>query len=149
MPKKEHLLPVYNTATKEYETVSLNEEQYNAVRRGKWNQKAHDRKFYKHEIQFSGLIGGDDEYGYGYESFREFISAHDDPEYILERLFVMEAIAGALSLLNEEDLALIMALFISEKTEREYAKEIGENQAKIHRRKMKILKVLREMIEDK
>ena len=149
MPKNEYILPVYNTTTARFETVQLNEKQYNAVRRGKWNIEAHDRRFNKHEIQFSDLIGGDSDDGHGYERFHEFISNQDDPQIIIERYMALEAIAEALSLLNEEDLALILAIFICEKSEREYAKEIGEHQVRVHRRKRRILKILREMIDNK
>ena len=48
----------------------------------------------------------------------------------------------ALSLLAPEERALIQALFFEEKTERQYADELGVYRNAVHVRKMKVLKKL-------
>ena len=159
MPKKEFYISVYNRAGKKFESIYLNEEQYNAFRRGEWNIRASDRKFYKNEIQFSQLIcgkrgSGDDsvdcmDIGTAYENFHEFVSNQDDPQRIVEKHMTIDAITDVLTGLDKNDLSLILALYIFGKTEREYAKEIGEHRRKVQRRKEGILKTLREKIEEK
>ena len=154
MPKKNYLMPVYNAAAGKFETVSLNEQQYNAVRRGEWGIENKDRKFYRKSILFSDLImrtevnEKDDGPGISHENFHEFKGPDDDdPQVVLDRRVTLDVLAEALSELDKSDLALILALFVHEKTEREYAKELGENQSKINRRKTKILKMLRGKID--
>ena len=154
MPKKNYLMPVYNTVTNKFETVRLSEEQYDAVRRGKWSIENKDRKFYRKTILFSDLIMGtgggekDSDPETAHEYFREFKSPDsDDPQAILDKRNTLDVLAEALSELDKGDLALILALFVNEKTEREYAKELGESQSKVNRRKAKILKILRRKID--
>ncbi len=53
----------------------------------------------------------------------------------------------ALSLLAPEERALIQALFFEEKTERQYADELGMYRNAVHVRKMKVLKKLRALLE--
>ena len=47
-----------------------------------------------------------------------------------------------------EERALIQALFFEEKTERQYADELGVYRNAVHVRKMKVLKKLRSLLED-
>ena len=53
----------------------------------------------------------------------------------------------ALAMLTSEEQALIQALFFEEKTERQYAEELGVYQNAIHVRKTKILKKLKKLLE--
>ena len=70
MEKEIYTLKVYNTLTKQYEDVVVTKKVYDTYRRTEWNIKDNDESFYDHEIQISGLIGGE---GDGYENFREFL----------------------------------------------------------------------------
>ena len=45
-------------------------------------------------------------------------------------------------------LSLLQALFFEEKTERQYADELGVYRNAVHARKMKVLKKLKAMFED-
>jgi DNA-directed RNA polymerase specialized sigma24 family protein len=156
MPKKEYFVPVFSNATGKFETVCLDKQQYDAFRRGEWDIEYRDAKFYKKEIQFSQLIGGngrsdcggEDSAGKGpaLENFREFLTHDDDPQWIVDRRATSEILADALLELGKEDIALILALCVFEKTEREYAKEIGAHNSWVHRRKEKILKTLRKRL---
>ena len=56
---QKYYLTVFNTCTGVYETVEVTKEVYIGYKRSKWKIENNDRSFYKHEIQFSGLIGGD------------------------------------------------------------------------------------------
>ena len=53
----------------------------------------------------------------------------------------------ALAMLTPEEQALIQALFFEEKTERQYAEELGVYRNAIHVRKTKILKKLKKLLE--
>ena len=53
----------------------------------------------------------------------------------------------ALAMLTSEEQALIQALFLEEKTERQYAKELGVYRNAIHVRKIRILKKLKKLLE--
>lgn len=66
---QKYYLTVYNTCTGVYETVEVTKEVYIGYKRSKWKIENNDRSFYKHEIQLSGLIGGDDG---SFDYFKEF-----------------------------------------------------------------------------
>jgi len=149
MPDKKYKVPVFNTATGEYETTCLDEEQYNAFRRGEWNIENNDRKSGRKEIPFGSLFDGGNECGDAFEGFHEFVSADDDPQRMLDESVVSDALAEALFGLDRKDLALILALTVEGKTVREYAKEVGEHRNKVHRSKARILKALRKRLEKK
>ncbi len=53
-------LIVFNTCTREYEEVMVTEEVYRTYCRTRWNIKDNDQSFFDHEIQTSGMIGGQD-----------------------------------------------------------------------------------------
>ena len=150
MPNKDYLLPVFNEATGKFETVRLSIEQYNAVRRSEWNIEARDKKFHRKVIFLSELIIGSnygEESGDACEYFHEFGDITYEPQTILDRLQALDALAGALLGLTENELALILALIVQEKTEWEYAKELGINQSVINRKKARILKMLRSKLD--
>ena len=65
---QKYYLTVFNTCTGVYETVEVTKEVYIGYKRSKWKIENNDRSFYKHEIQFSGLIGGDDG---SFDNFKE------------------------------------------------------------------------------
>ena len=49
--------------------------------------------------------------------------------------------------MTPEEQALIQALFFEEKTERQYADELGVYRNAVHVRKMKVLKKLKKILE--
>ena len=70
MSKKTYIVESYDPATRKIERVTVTHEVYNAYRRSGWNIADNNQSFFKHEIQMSSLIGGEDG---GYDNFREFI----------------------------------------------------------------------------
>ena len=76
MSKKTYIVESYDPATRKIERVTVTHEVYNAYRRSGWNIADNNQSFFKHEIQMSSLIGGEDG---GYDNFREFIG---DPEAV-------------------------------------------------------------------
>ena len=65
---------------------------------------------------------------------------------VLHKLEV-DKLHTALAMLTPEEQALIQALFFEEKTERQYAEELGVYRNAIHVRKTKILKKLKKLLE--
>ena len=66
---KKSTVRIYDTISKEYVDIEVSEEVYTYYNRSQWNMDDNDDSFYKHEIQFSALIGGNDG---TFENFREF-----------------------------------------------------------------------------
>lgn len=53
----------------------------------------------------------------------------------------------AISKLSKKDQDLIYALFYEEKTERDYAKQVGVYPSAVHSRKIRILKKLKKLLK--
>lgn len=137
--KKKFYVPVYNTATGKIIDVEVTEEIYNTYRRSGWQIENNDSRFYLHEIQFSGLIGGEDG---NFENFHEFLS-DDDTEAVISRDMLIADLIRILSALPDEDKDLIRALYFEGKTLRGYAEEIGALHIRVFRRKERILAMLK------
>ena len=146
LDNKKFTLTVYTTVTRRNEEVEVTREVYHAYRRTGWNIEDNDASFFEHEIQMSGLIGGEDG---AYENFREFIDTENIPDNTVLKETEIEALQRAVSALPDADKALIKALFYDGLTEREYAKETGIPQKTINNRKMVILRKLRKLSDFK
>jgi RNA polymerase sigma factor (sigma-70 family) len=144
MTNTKFTLSVFNTCTNAYENVEVTQEVYTTVRRGEWNGKKRDRRFYRHEIQMSVMICGDDG---DVSSFKEFASNRENPEEQYLRKETRRSVQSALSALSKDECALITALFLDEKTEREYSRETGIPQKTINRRKALIVNKLRTLLK--
>ena len=138
-------LIVFNTCTQEYEEVIVTEEVYRTYCRTRWNIKDNDQSFFDHEIQTSGMIGSQDG---AYENFREFIDAINTPEHIALEQMKKEALYQAISALPAADQALVQGLFFKGQSELDYAREIGVSQPAVHKRKVRILKSLKKLLEN-
>lgn len=141
--KKKYTLTVYNTVTRRNEEVEVTQEVYLIYRRTGWGIDNNDASFFEHEIQMSGLIGGEDG---AYENFREFIDIENVPDKTVLKKMEIEALQRAVSALPDADKALIQAMFYDGLTEREYAKENGIAPMTLHDRKIRILKKLKKML---
>ena len=98
-----------------------------------------------HEIQMSGLIGGEDG---AYENFKEFIDAENIPDKTVVAAMELDALQIALSALPDADKALVQALFYEGLTEQEYAVQVGISQQMINRKKQRILKLLKKLLSE-
>lgn len=63
------------------------------------------------------------------------------------RKLTVDKLHTALLQLTKEERALIYALFYEEKTEREYAEQLGLYRNAVHVRKIKTLKKLKELLK--
>ena len=136
---------VYNTVTHRNEEVEVTREVYHAYRRTEWGIENNDASFFAHEIQMSGLIGGEDG---AYENFKEFIDTENIPDNTVLKIMEIEALQKALSVLSDADNKLVQALFYDGLTEQEYAAQVGISQQMINRKKQRILKLLKKLLSE-
>lgn len=134
---------VFNTFTNELEEVYVTPEVAQTFKRTGWNIKDNDKSFFKHEIQMSGLIGGQDS---AFENFREFTSDSNNMQETIEKQFLIEKLHKALKDLDETDYRIIYLLFHDCLSERECAGEIGVSQPVLHRKKHRILNKLKKFL---
>ena len=67
MKSPKYILTVFNTMTRRNEEIEVDEEVYRVFRRTGWNIRDNDQSFFDHEIQMSGMIGGQEG---AYENFK-------------------------------------------------------------------------------
>lgn len=141
---KKYTLMVYNTVTHRNEKVEVTHEVYHAYRRTGWALKTMTPVFF-HEIQMSGLIGGEEG---AYENFKEFIDTENIPDNTVLKIMEIDALRKALSVLSDADNELVQALFYDGLTEQEYAVQVGISQQMISRKKQRILKLLKKLLSE-
>ena len=96
---KKSTVRIYDTISKEYVDIEVSEEVYTYYNRSQWNMDDNDDSFYKHEIQFSALIGGNDG---TFENFREFRIENSVEKEVISKLFT-EKLYECLNLLSASD----------------------------------------------
>ena len=134
---------VYDTISKKVVEVEVSDEVRTHYNRTQWNIDDNNESFYKHEIQFSALIGGHEN---AFENFREFMTDYNvEKETDLKML--VEKLYSCLELLSELDRELIMMLYFENKTERECAEIYGINQKNINKKKARILCRLNKLLK--
>ena len=145
MSEKAYILNVYNTMTGEFELVQVTKEVFQTYRRTKWHIEDSTERFYKHETQMSSLIGGENE---GYERFHEFIDYDNTPENQAIEEMVRQSLRNILDLLPPKDYELIYELYFKNRSEKEYAQMLGVSQQAIHMRKKRILKKIKNNLDE-
>ena len=141
---KKYTLSVYNHAAGRFETVEVTEEVYRTYQRTEWNIDDNDASFYGHEIQFSSLIGGSED---TFQNFREFIDSENTPEKVIEEKVLIETLLEAIATLGEKDFELIQALYFDGTSEAMYAKKKGVTQQMISKKKQRILKKIKNILD--
>ena len=140
---KKNTVRVYDTVSKKIVEVEVSDEVRTHYNRTQWNIDDNNESFYKHEIQFSALIGGHEN---AFENFREFMTDYNvEKETDLKML--VEKLYSCLELLSELDRELIMMLYFENKTERECAEIYGINQKNINKKKARILCRLNKLLK--
>jgi len=140
---KKNTVSVYDTISKKIVEVEVSDEVSTHYNRTKWNIDDNNESFFKHEIQFSALIGG---YENAFENFREFMPDYDVEEETDLKIYA-ERLHNCLKLLSESERELIIMLFFENKTERECAEFYGINQKNINKKKANILCKLNKLLE--
>lgn len=145
MSKKTYTIHTYDPATRQIERVTVTHEVFNAFRRTEWNMKDNQEAFFKHEIQMSSLIGGEEG---NYENFREFIVDHDEVDRIVADRLLCEALYRALDELSEKDYDLIHAIYFEGRSLAQYAAETKATTAALCQRKKRILRDLKKTLRN-
>jgi len=140
MDKKIYIVKVYDTITRQFADVTVTKEVYDTYHRTEWNIKDNNDSFYNHEIQMSGLIGGEED---GYENFHEFVDDENTPENSVINEELKRAVLEGVDELDQNDRELIYALFLEGMSGREYSRKSGIPQTTINYRKKKILDGIR------
>ena len=72
---------------------------------------------------------------------------YESVEDIVFRKISVDKLHTALSQLPKQDYDLIQALYFEERTEREYAEQLGVYRSAVHKRKTRILEKLKKLLE--
>ena len=143
---KKYRVSVYNTLTKKYEMVEVTEAVYKVYMRDEWNIKKSTSRFYDHMITDSYISRGSVDM---FEDLDAYIEACEEcHEKSVETKDLHDMLAEAMKTLSTSDRNLIHALFYEGYTEREYAEKKGISQQAVHKKKKKILIVLRKEMEN-
>ena len=81
------------------------------------------------------------------ENAQQFSDEQESVERVVLHKLEVDRLHTALSLLTPEERALIQALFFDERKESELAMELGISQPAVYKRKMKVLKKLKLLLE--
>ena len=103
--------------------------------RTEWGIKNNNNSFYEHEIQFSALIGGNDD---AYENFDEFIQDDDYEDDIINKIY-LERLLGVMKQLSKDDRELIDLMFYKNMSEEQIAEMKGVTQQNISQKRRRIL----------
>ncbi len=145
MSNEIYVLNVYNTTTGEYEKVRVTKAVFDEYMRSTWNMKNNSRRFYKNEIQFSGLIGYND----GEEEWLEkYSDEENDPEDIVIEKMLISQLYNFMTLLTPDEYELIYALYFRKVSEKAFAMRNGVTQQAICKKKNRILKKLENFFEN-
>ena len=139
-----YIISVRNTANGKYENVEVAEEVYIAYMRTGWNINDNDESFFKHQIQFSALLGNIDD---AVEKFKEFQNIKSDTEEIAEMNIRLKMLFKALRKLSSDELELITQIYFEDKTEVECAEKYGKSQQFINKKKKRILDKLHKLLK--
>ena len=142
---KKYIINVKNTFSGKYENIEVSEEVYTAYMRTGWNIKENDDSFFKHQIQFSALLGNIDD---AVENFKELINAKADTEEIVELNADLQMLCKAMKKLSRNEQELISLIYFENKTERECSEIYAISQKNINKKKKRILCKLNKLIKN-
>jgi len=140
-----YIISVRNTFSGKYENIAVSEEVYTAYKRTGWNIKDNDESFFKHQIQFSVLLGNIDD---AVENFKELMNTKADTEEIVELNTDLQMLCKAMKKLSKDELQLISLIYFENKTERECAEIYAISQKNINKKKKRILCKLNKLIKN-
>lgn len=145
MSNEIYVLNVYNTTTGEYEKVRVTKAVFDEYMRSTWNMKNNSRRFYKNEIQFSGLIGYND----GAEEWLEkYTDEENNPEDIVIEKMLISQLYNFMTLLTPDEYELIYTLYFRKVSEGSFALRKGVTHQAVACKKKRILKKLENFFEN-
>ena len=141
---KKNTVRVYDTMSKKYVEIETNEKVCTYYNRTQWNIDDNDESFYKHEIQFSALIGGVDG---AFENFHEFVTDKDITEDRAMLQAEYSELHRCLALLSDDDRKLIELLYFENLTIKECGKRLGITHQAISKKRKRILYKLYKLLK--
>ncbi len=141
---KKNMVRVYDTISKKVVEVEVSDEIRTHYNRTQWNIDDNNESFYKHEIQFSALIGG---YENAFENFKEFMTDYDVEKETDRKMFI-EKLYNCLESLSGSERELIIMLYFENKTESDCAALLHTTQQNIHKKKSRILYKLNKLLKN-
>lgn len=142
---KKNTVRVYDTISKRIVEVEVSDEVRTHYNRTQWNIDDNNESFYKHEIQFSALIGG---YKNAFENFHEFQTEKDIVEKNAIQKTENKLLYKSLSTLSDDERNLIIMIYFENKTESECASLLHTTQQNIHKKKRRILCKLNKLLKN-
>lgn len=136
----------YNTYTKKFEYVKVDDETYAELKRIDWREEKHKKRAVQHEICFSQL---DIEGFENHENYDEFVRLSESVEENVINAEMQTELQNAIDSLEQLERKIIIGIFFENKTEREVADEMGISQKTVNKYKRKILLKLKNILEQK
>ena len=134
-----YYVTTYDTLNCVWVEVEVTEEVYRAYKKTEWDIENNERSSKKFETPFSGLRIPEE----GMDKKELFADYGTDLVDIVEKRMKLEMLKTAFEMLDKDDQKTIFALFFQEKSQREYAKEIGMSKSGIQYRQKKAIKNLK------
>ena len=141
---KTYAIITFNPATGAEETVPVTKEVYDEFRRGIWRIEKSDLKYITHTYPMSCLIGDDDD---SEDEFHEYEDTNFNLEEIISTEFVLSKLREGVKELSPIERRIVYYLFFEERSEKEVAEIFSISQQAIHKRKIKILKKLKNFLK--
>lgn len=141
---KKNTVRVYDTISKKEVEVEVSDEVRKHYNRTQWNIDDNNESFYKHEIQFSALIGGVDE---AFEDFHEFLTDKDVTERNAMLQIEYNELHNCLATLKDDEQELIKLLYFENLTIEECGKRFGITHQAISKKRKRILCKLYNLIK--
>ena len=141
---KTYAIITFNPATGAEETVPVTKEVYDEFRRGIWRIEKSDLKYITHTYPMSCLIGDDDD---SEDEFHEYEDTNFNLEEIISTEFVLSKLREGVKELSPIERRIVYYLFFEERSEKEVAEIFSISQQAINKRKIKILKKLKNFLK--
>ena len=133
-------LNVYDTISGKMVDVEVSDEVFTEYKRAVWREEKNDSRFYNNEIQFSMLVGGDDD---SYENFHEFIDFDDS----IVETSINKKLVEKISELKRQERELIQLLYFKNLSEQECAIVLKTSRQNIHNKHVRVLAKINKLLE--
>ena len=133
-------LKVYDTISGKMVDVEVSDEVFTEYKRAVWREEKNDSRFYNNEIQFSMLVGGDDD---AYEDFHEFIDFDDS----IVETSINKKLVEKISELKRQERELIQLLYFKNLSEQECAIVLKTSRQNIHNKHVRVLAKINKLLE--
>lgn len=131
-----NVVRVYDTTIKKYVETEVSEKVRTYYDRTQWNIDDNDESFYKHEIQFSALIGDADG---AFENFHEFVTDKDVTEHNAMIQAEYSELHNCLGMLSNDEQELIQLLYFENLTTEECENRLGITHQAVSKKRKRIL----------